>query len=138
MVPFFDFAISLRMLDSGQDMLDLIFCQELAESTFRIPIFVRLVGKELRAMIGDNLSDPPDLAKFFKRLSHKVDAGFTRCCRKFSAGKNESRTIIEYYTHLFAIESTGMPIEMDSGKAVFSFVPYPWFSALLLFIVLIA
>ena len=31
-----------------------------------------------------------------------------------------------------------MPIEMDSGKAVFSFVPYPWLSAFLLFVVLIA
>ncbi len=76
------------MLDSGKDILNLIFRQKLAESTFRISIFVRLVGKELRAMIGYNLSDPSDLAKFFKRLSHKVDAGFSRCSRKFSAGKN--------------------------------------------------
>ena len=55
-----------------------------------------------------------------------------------STGKNESRAIIENYTYLFAVKSTGMPIEMDCGKAVFSFVPYPWLSALLLFIVLIA
>ena len=88
MVPFFDFAIGLRMLNSGQDMFDLILRQELAESAFWISIFIRLVGKELRAMIGYNLSDPSDLAKFFKRLSHKVDAGFSRCSRKFSAGKN--------------------------------------------------
>ena len=31
-----------------------------------------------------------------------------------------------------------MPIEMDCGEAVFSFVPYPWLSAFLLFVVLIA
>jgi len=58
MVPFFDFAIGLRMLDSGQHMLNRIFRQEFVESTLIFPIFIRLVGKELFAMISDYLSDP--------------------------------------------------------------------------------
>ena len=55
MGPVFDFAISRRMLDSGQDMLYLVLRQKLSESTLIFPVVIHLVGKELRAMIGDYL-----------------------------------------------------------------------------------
>ena len=137
MVPFFDFAIGLRMFDSGQDMLNLIFHQELVESTLRFPILVCLVGKELCAMIGDYLSDHPNLAIVFKRLSHQVDAGFGSCSGKFSARKNESGAIIENHADLFAIEPTGMPVKMNGSEAMFSFVSDPWLPTFLLFFILI-
>ena len=45
MVPFFDFAIGLKMLDSSQDMLNIILLQELFESGLRVSIFVVLLAK---------------------------------------------------------------------------------------------
>ena len=47
MVPFFDFSICLRMLDTGQDMFNLVVRQELAESAFRFSILVRFVDEKL-------------------------------------------------------------------------------------------
>jgi hypothetical protein len=47
MIQFFDFSICLRVLDTGQDMLNLVVRQELAESAFRFSILVRFVGKKL-------------------------------------------------------------------------------------------
>ena len=88
MVPFFDFSIGLRVLDSGQDMLNLVFLQELLESTLRFSILVSLVGKKLRAMICDHFSDHLDLAVVFKRHSNKIDAVIGSCSRKLTPRKN--------------------------------------------------
>ena len=137
MVPFFDFSICLRVLDAGQDVFDLVLRQELAESTLRFPILVCLVGKKLRAMIGDHLFDHPDLPVIFKRLSNKIDTVIGSCILKFSASKNESGAIVENYTDLFTIESTGVPIKMNCSEAMFSLISDPGLPAFLLLFFLI-
>src|SRR5512139_1830323 len=76
-------------------------------------------------MIGDYLSDLPNLAVIFKRLSYKLDAVFGSCSMKFSASKNESGTIVENHADLFAIKSTGVPIKMNCGEAMLSFISDP-------------
>src|SRR5512137_1190091 len=103
MEPFFDFAIGLRMLDSGQDMLYMVFRQELTESTLSLTIFILFVGKELRAMIRDYLFDLPNLTIVFKRLSYEFDAVFRSCSGIFPTRKNESGAVVENHTDLFAI-----------------------------------
>jgi len=137
MVPFFDFSIGLRVLYAGQDVFNPVLRQELAESTLRFTILVSLVGKKLRAMIGDYLFDHPNLPVVFKRLSNKIDAVIGSCSVKFTASKNESGAIVENYAYLFAIESTGVPIKMNCGEAMFSLIPDPGLPAFLLLFFLI-
>jgi hypothetical protein len=104
MKPFLDFSIGLGMLNSRQDMLDIIFREKCIESALRFTLFVGLICEELRAVIGDDLSDPPSLAIILQRLSNWVNACFASCYFKFSIGQNESRTIIEDGTNLFAVD----------------------------------
>jgi len=76
-------------------MFNLVARQELAESAFRFPILVRFVGKKLRTVIGDYLSDLPNLAVIFKRFSYKLDAVFGSCSMKFSASKYKPGAIVK-------------------------------------------
>jgi len=62
MIPFLNFPIGLRMLYSGHYMLDLILGEECRKCTLRFPILICLVCEELRAMVGDDFSYPPDIA----------------------------------------------------------------------------
>ena len=87
-------------------------------------------------MIGDYLSDLPNLAVIFKRFSHKLDAVFGSCSMKFSASKYKPGAIVENHADLFAVKSTGVPIKMNCGKAMFSFISDPGLPAFLLFFVL--
>jgi hypothetical protein len=138
MIPFFDFAIGLRMLDSGQNMLDFILCQECRKFTLRFIFFIFLVGEKLRAVICNNLFNPSNLTIFIKHSFYKVDASFASCCRMFSSRENKSGTIVEDHTDFFAIETASVPVKMNRSKAVFSFVPDPGFPALLLFLILVS
>lgn len=85
-------------------------------------------------MIGDYLSYLPNLAVIFKHLSYKLDAVFGSCSLKFSARKNESGAIVENHADLFSIESTGVPIKMNCGEAMFSFISNPGLPAFLFFV----
>src|SRR5512137_521725 len=82
-------------------------------------------------MIGDYLSDLQNLVVIFKRLSYKLDAVFGSCSSKFSARKNESGAIVENHADLLSIESTGVPIKMNCGEAMFSFISDPGLPAFL-------
>ena len=66
-----------------------------------------------------------------------MDAVFGSCSSKISACKNESGAIVENHTELFAIESTGVPIKMNCGEAMFSFKSDPAIPAFLLLFFLI-
>jgi hypothetical protein len=82
-------------------------------------------------MIGDYLSDLPDLAAIFKRFSYKLDAVFGSCSIEISASKDKPGAVVKNNADLFAIESTGVPIQMNCGEAMFSFVPDPGLPAFL-------
>ena len=82
-------------------------------------------------MIGDYLSDLPDLAVIFKRFPYKLDAVFGSCRMEFSASKYKTGAIVKNHADLFAIESTGVPIQMNCGEAMFSFVSDPGLPAFL-------
>jgi hypothetical protein len=88
-------------------------------------------------MIGDHFSDLTNLTVIFKRLSYKIDAVFGSSSVKFSAGKNESGAIVENHADLFAIEPTGVPIKMNCGEAMFSFISDPGLPSFLLLFFLI-
>jgi hypothetical protein len=94
--------------------------------------FISLVSKKLRPRISYYFSDHPNLAVVLKSHSYQVDAGFGCCSRKFSARKNESRAIVENRADLFAIQPTGVPVKMNRGEAMFSFISDPGLSAFLL------
>jgi len=99
--------------------------------------FLSVLLEELRAMIGDHLSDPSNLAVIFKRLSYGLDAVFGSCSSKFSASKNESGAVVENHADLFASESAGVPIDMNCSEAMLQFVSDPGFPASLLLFFLI-
>ena len=87
-------------------------------------------------MISDYLSDLPNLAVIFKRLSYKLNAVFGSCSLKFSASKDESGAIVENHADLFAVKFTDVPIKMNCGEAMLSLVSDPGLPAFLLFFVL--
>lgn len=88
-------------------------------------------------MISDYLSDLPNLAVIFKRLSYKLNAVFGSCSLKFSASKDESGAIVENHADLFAVKFTGVPIKMNCGEAMLSFVSDPGLPAFLFLFFLI-
>jgi len=62
MIPFLNFSIGLRMLNSSQDTLDIIFSKKNIECAIGFTFLICLVCEELLAMIGYYFSDLSNLA----------------------------------------------------------------------------
>ena len=71
-IPFFQFSIGLRMLDSSFDVFNFILFEKIFKSAIGIAVFVSLVGIELCPSIGQNLPNICQPAKsahgFFEEL----------------------------------------------------------------------
>ena len=111
-VPFFKFAIGLRMIHPRFDMLDFGFFQEGLESTLCISIFILFVGIKLRTSIGKDFADIGQPFILGNGLLQQFYGIFCRGLLKFATGQDKSRAIVKNCTHLRPVDVACMPIKV--------------------------
>ena len=89
-IPFFDLAIRLWMLDATFDVVDIILPQKCLEFAVALPILVGLVSVKLASMISNNLFYSSYLSEVIQYFLDKTDAVFCGRFIEFVASEDAS------------------------------------------------